>query len=80
MPCGVWVNCSPFLLNATLQYHLDGYGEIDPELVKRMKNSFYVDDLASADQTVGDVFELYKKARLRVGEGGFKLRKWLTNI
>ena len=38
------LNCSPFLLNATLQYHLDSFVEIDPEFVRVMKESFYVDD------------------------------------
>ena len=37
------VNCSAFLLNATLQYHLDSFTELDPEFVRIMKRSFYVD-------------------------------------
>ena len=34
------VNCSPFLLNATLQYHLDSFIEIDPEFVRVYEKEF----------------------------------------
>ncbi len=44
-----------------------------------MKESFYVDDLASGDQTEDGTFELYLKAKTRLSGGGFNLRKWLTN-
>ena len=67
-------NCSPFLLNATLQYHLDTFIEIDPEFVRVMKQSFYVDDLVS-----GEAIKLYDKVKTRLALGGFNLRKWLTN-
>lgn len=73
------VNCSPFLLNATLQYHLDTFIEIDPEFVRVMKRSFYVDDLVSGEKTTQEAIELYDKAKTRLALGGFKLRKWLTN-
>lgn len=73
------VNCSPFLLNATLQYHLDAFTEIDPEFVRVMKRSFYVDDLVTGDKTTQDASELHDKAKTRLALGGFKLRKWLTN-
>ncbi|KAL9955947.1 hypothetical protein ACROYT_G037353 [Oculina patagonica] len=73
------VNCSPFLLNATLQYHLDSFTEIDPEFVRIMKKSFYVDDLVTGQKTTQEAGELYGKAKTRLAIGGFKLRKWLTN-
>ena len=73
------VNCSPFLLNATLQYHLDSFSELDPEFVRVLKKSFYVDDLVSGDATVEGTIELHGKAKARLAEGGFRLRKWLTN-
>ena len=44
------VNCSPFWLNATLHYHLDSFSELDPEFVRIMKKSFYVDDLVTGDR------------------------------
>ena len=42
------VNCSPFLLNATVQYHLDTFAEEDPQFVESMKRSLYVDDWVGA--------------------------------
>ena len=73
------VNCSPFLLNAVLRYHLSKYAEKDPDFATKMSNSFYVDDLVSGATDVESGLQLYEKARLRMKEGGFNLRKWRTN-
>ena len=73
------VNCSPFMLNATLQYHLDAFAEIDPEFVRIMKRSFYVDDLVTGDKTTQASSKMHDKAKERLALGSFKLRKWLTN-
>jgi hypothetical protein len=73
------LNASPFLLNATIRHHVSKYLERDPRFVQKVLESFYVDDLVSGDSTVEKAFELYDKATGRMAEGGFKLRKWLTN-
>ena len=73
------VNCSLFLLNVTLQYHLDSFTELDPEFVRIMKRSFYVDDCITRQKTIQETSELYDKVKSRLTQGGFKLRKWLTN-
>ena len=73
------VNCSPFFLNATLQYHLDMFIETDPEFMRVMKRSFCVDDLVSREKATQEAIKLYDKAKTRFALGGFKLRKWLTN-
>ena len=73
------VNCSPFLLNATLQYHLDSLESKDPEFVRKLKDSFYVDDLVSGQQTSDKAFLLYEQASEGLTQGGFRLRKWLSN-
>ena len=59
------INCSPFLLNATLQYHLDTFIEVDLEFVRMMKRSFYVDDLVSGEKTTQDAIQLHDKAQTR---------------
>ena len=42
--------------------------------------SFYVDDLlVSGVDNVAQTHELYLKAKTRLAEGGFQLRKWKTN-
>ena len=70
---------SPFLLNAVLQHHIEKYNENDPEFVVKMKEGFFVDDLVTGCSNTEDAFELYEKAKSRMSEGGFKLRKWKTN-
>ena len=57
------VNCSPFLLNATLQYHLDTFPENDPEFMRIMKGSFYMDNLMTGDKTTQAVSEMHDKAK-----------------
>ena len=72
------LNSSPFLLNATLR-HFSKYKKLDPKFVQQMLESFYVDDLVSGDDNVQLTYDLYLKAKTRLAEGGFKLRKWKTN-
>ena len=73
------VNASPFLLNGTIRHHLSSFAIEDPSFVQKMINDFYVDDLITGENTVGDAYTLYEKARDRMACGGFRLRKWLTN-
>ena len=73
------LNASPFLLNGTIRHHLGTYAEADPEFVRKMVESFYVDDLVSGDSTTDKAYDLYSKAKVRMANGGFKLRKWKTN-
>ena len=44
-----------------------------------MLDSFYVDDFVGGGATTQESIELYQKTQSRMAEGGFKLRKWLTN-
>ena len=73
------LNASPFLLNGTIRHHLATFAEADPKFVKKMVDSFYVDDLVSGDTTTDKVHNLYNKARARMANGGLRLRKWKTN-
>ena len=73
------LNASPFVLNATLRHHISKYNDEDTEFVRKMIESFYVDDLVTAEDDTGKAFALYKGAKDRLARGGFKLRKWMTN-
>ena len=73
------LNASPFLLNATLRHHISKYKEMDPEFVKKMMESFYVDDLVTGGNNTSEGHELYRKTKQRMASGGFRLRKWKTN-
>ena len=50
---------SPFLLNGTLKSYIESYLSEDPEFVKKILASLYVDDLNSGASTVVEAFELY---------------------
>ena len=66
---------SPFVLNATIRYHMEKYRDSDPAFVDNVKNSTYIDDYASSTASEGEAFELYKKLKSRFKEGGFNMRK-----
>ena len=73
------VNSSPFLLNATLRHHISKYAIHDKHFADILLRSFYVDDLATGEASTEAAYLLYTKAKERMNEGGFKLRKWRTN-
>ena len=73
------VSSSPFLLNATIKHHIEQYKEADPEFVEKFLRSIYVDNLSSGASEVDAAYELYLKSKLRLAEGGFNLRKFVSN-
>lgn len=70
---------SPFLLNATLRKHIEGYQEIDPEFVKLVVNSLFVDDFVGGGRNSTEVIALRKKLTEVMQKGGFTLHKWKSN-
>ena len=75
------VSSSPFLLNATIRHHLKWYSDTHPELVQTMIRStyMYVDDISFGAKDDDSAFELFKKSKKLLAEGGFNLRKFITN-
>ena len=73
------VSCSPFLLNATLKRHIQGYATEEPEICNNLLNSLYADDINSGSHKINEVIDLYKKSKLIMQKGGFNLRKWRSN-
>ena len=73
------VSSSPFLLNATIKHHIEQYKEADLEFVEKFLRSIYVDDLSSGASEVDAAYELYLKSKLRLAEGGFNLRRFVSN-
>ena len=73
------VRSSPFLLNAMLQHHIKTYQEADPQFVSKLLQSFYVDDLVCGYMDTDQASSLYPKSKVRMLEGGFRLRKWKSN-
>lgn len=58
------LNASPFLLNATLRHHMSKFKGEDPEFVRRMIESFYVDDLVTGEDNTAKAFTLYEKSKI----------------
>jgi len=73
------VSSRPFLLNATLKHHIEGYKKAYPEFVNQFLRSIYVDDLSSGAADNDGAYELYLKCKLRLAVGGFNLRKFVSN-
>lgn len=73
------VSSSPFLLNATIRHHLKRYMTTHPELVKRISESIYVDDVVSGADTEEEAFAMYQESKAMLRAGGFNLRKFNTN-
>ena len=73
------VSSSPFLLNATLEYHLERYRDSHPDLIQLLLGSFYVDDLTTGANSEEEAHSVYVAAKGILKEGGFNLRKFRTN-
>ncbi len=73
------VRSSPFLLNGTLRYHLQQYRAAEPEFVRNMYDSLYVDDMVFSAGDVESVYGMYERSRSALSSGGFRLRKWVSN-
>ena len=73
------ISSSPFLLFATIRFHLEKYLETNESLVRHLLCSTYVDDIISGGHTEVEAFDYYKASKKIFREGGFNLRKFLTN-
>ena len=70
---------SPAILGATIEHHLNTYENKYPQLVQQNKESLYVDDFLSGEDSVEKAVTLYRKSKQIMGEEGFNLRKWHSN-
>ena len=70
---------SQFLLNGTVNKLASGYTKADPEFVKKIRRSFYVDDLCGGEKDVKQGYIFYKKVKIRFAKAKFNVRKWVTN-
>ena len=73
------VSSSPFLLNATLKYHMESFKDIDLPYVEKFLKSIYVDDVTLGADDEEELYDLYEKSKRRLAEGGFNLRKLICS-
>ena len=70
---------SPAILNGVIQHHLDIHRKENPDTVKLLLTSLYVDDFLGGSQTKEGGFKVYQESMKIMKSGGFNLRKWTTN-
>jgi hypothetical protein len=71
------VTASPFLLNATIQHHLEGYSPCDT--IEKLMKSLYVDDLVTGADDENEAYSLFLESKNILKQGGFNLRKFRSN-
>jgi len=67
---------SPFMLNATLQYHLESHNSV---VSQDMLNNLYVDNIITSCPTEQEAVQYYKEARSIMSQANFNLRSWSSN-
>ena len=50
-----------------------------PELIEKLIDSFYVNDVVTGASTEGEAFQLFTDAKKILRDGAFNLRKFRTN-
>ena len=73
------VSSSPFLSNATLQKHMQGFIDQYPHIVPKLLQATYVDTIITRARTNEEAEELYITGKTIVKKGGFNLRKIISN-
>ncbi|XP_037778187.1 uncharacterized protein LOC119574962 [Penaeus monodon] len=69
--------CSPFLLNATIKYHLQSFP--NTEVIEELKENLYVDDWLSGADSAEEASDKFKEAQRILALAGFPLSKWRSN-
>ena len=73
------VSSSPYLLNSTIQHHFSKYSASLPELVAKLLQAFYVDDLVCGGNSDEEAYEHYLFAKEALSHASFNLRKFVTS-
>ena len=63
------ISSSPFLLNATIEYHLNKFSATYPELIEKLKRSIYVDDVVTGAESEEKAYQIYLKSKAIHTEG-----------
>ena len=70
---------SPFLLTATIKYHLERYLNDAKNFVEKFLNDLYVEDSTSGFFNGKEAYSFYLNTRQIMKEAGFELRKMASN-
>ncbi|GFW47169.1 integrase catalytic domain-containing protein [Trichonephila clavipes] len=69
----------PFLLAATIKYHIEKYNEIHPVTVQHLDYFIYVDDWIMEQDTREEALFISRHAKNIMKEAGMEVRKWISN-
>lgn len=67
---------SPFLLHATIKYHLQNRNS---PISHQIHNNLYVDNLVTGTNDLETALSLYKKAKIAFNQLSMNLRAWNSN-
>ncbi|GFS62836.1 uncharacterized protein TNCV_3202411 [Trichonephila clavipes] len=73
------VNTSPFLLAATINYHLENVAESQKGIAAKLKESMYVDNCVASVNTIGELNSFIKISKELMASAKFDLRGWKHN-
>ena len=62
-----------------MDHHLKKYEDDDRAIVKKIRDSLYVDDTISGENTSQATMNLKEKVEMIFKEGGSTMTKWKTN-
>ena len=71
---------SPFLLSGTLKFYQNTFQRFMSFIIEKLLRDLYVDDLVSGFNDENLVYKFYQGACNILIQGGFQLRKWITNF
>ncbi|XP_064463439.1 uncharacterized protein LOC135374405 [Ornithodoros turicata] len=71
---------SPFLLAATIRYHLKRMMDQYPVTARILSENFYVDDLVTGADDVEEAKRTCREASEITTTAGMRLRKWTSNV
>ncbi|GFY36932.1 integrase catalytic domain-containing protein [Trichonephila clavipes] len=73
------INSSPFLLTATMKYHLKKYSSLSPQTHELLNKFLYVDDVLGGQSTVSSAYTTSVECVQIFNEANIPLHKWATN-
>ena len=66
-------------LGETINHHLEKYKNQIPEVVEKIENFLYVDDLSTGADEPESAIEPYETAKSMFAKANMNLRKWRSN-
>ena len=67
------------LLGNVLRHHFQKFRKVLPQLVQHIEGSLYVDDFSLGASSEKELWDMKQNAQQIFQQGGFKLRKWVSN-